>query len=272
MWGFCHTYSYLTTSTVLFLLACAGLILGRSQIRFALLSGFLSAPFAFASPAFVPEYWNPKRIACCWAGPEDVIFSFANGVLVWFLAVAPVCDRIRPHFDRIRMLRSFLACTLIGFAVASLFWSAGMSIWGATVVGCAAVSGLVLRRQRELWAVAIKGAFRFAVLYTLLLMGAFAVWPHFLEQWNGATLSGIVMMGVPLEEVVWAGSYGSAWAVMMAHAFGFRSADAVPSSRHRLADALVPMDSGATQSVPGSPAPPRAISTTARRAPCRSAS
>jgi hypothetical protein len=215
----------------------------------------LSAPFAFASPAFVPEYWTPKRIACFLAGPEDILFSFANGVLVWLLAVAPVLGFIQPHFDRTRMLRTFFAWTIIGFAISTLVQAAGLTIWGGTVVACAAVSLLVLQRRPALWSVAVRGTIGFTAFYTLLLVGTFTVWPHFLDQWNAAALSGIFLIVVPLEEVVWAAGYGAAWPLIMAHAFGFRPASAGRTSNSRLAKALVPPD---TEAMPTGPEPPSA--------------
>jgi hypothetical protein len=39
-----------------------------------------------ASVFFVPYCWSPVRVADFPAGPEDFIFSFANGGIAWLLA------------------------------------------------------------------------------------------------------------------------------------------------------------------------------------------
>lgn len=69
---------------------------------------------------------------------------------------------------------------------------------------------VILFRSDLLMDVALSSLF-FAGLYTLVLVVFFRVFPTALSMWALENLSGILLVGVPIEEVLWAllaGAFG----------------------------------------------------------------
>ena len=75
-------YPYLLSSMALFCVAGGLLALSPRCRNRALLSGLMSMPTSLMSFVFVPEYWQPTRLFGSELGVEDLLFSFATGV-VW---------------------------------------------------------------------------------------------------------------------------------------------------------------------------------------------
>jgi hypothetical protein len=199
-----------------------GLVWCPKQRGAMLLSGLLSAPFGFFELAFVPEYWNPVLVGRWGAAPEDVIFSFANGVIVWFLATCLFRPRIGLSLESRGLLKRYLGCLTIGVAFSLLFWLAGLRIMTAALLTMAIGLLIGVKIKPELWPIAISGAVGFTILYGVVLGTTCMLWPHFLQQWNTDNLCGLRVLGLPLEEIVWAWAFGTFWPRFMAYVFNAR--------------------------------------------------
>jgi len=217
---FFSTYYYLTGSLALLFLALLLMSLATKHRKPALISGLLSLPCALYAVVFVPEYWHPIQVFRWLAGPEDLIFSFANGCLVWIFSVTPFSSR-QLHLDICvkRLLRRyFLLCAVF---IPLLFGGPllGLRIMDSFVVAAVAVWLVVFIRRHDLWPVTLSGMLFFTVFYTLSTSLLLIVNPEFLQQWNFRQLSGSQICGVPVEEVLWAAAFGATWPLAMAYGF-----------------------------------------------------
>jgi len=215
-------YPYLALSLALFIIFVAGLVVFQGQRRLMLLSGLLSAPYALASVGFVPEYWNPVRVANFLTGPEDIIFSFANGGIVWLLSIWLVQRRVTLSLQTGRLFRRYIACTSSGVALILVCRFSGLGVMTSVTVSIVALGVLLLWRRGELWPIPVAGAIGFTLLYLVLTVAVSMIWPDYLMQWNADNLWGPIFLGVPLEEVVWAFGYGAVWPLLMAYVFDAR--------------------------------------------------
>lgn len=211
------SYPYLAGSLVLAGLAGTGLLAWPRERRAMLLSGLLSAPSALFALAFVPEYWNPRQVARFLTGPEDVIFSFANGALAWLLAVGLSRRELAIRPAPRRALPRYAGCTALYFAVSLPGWALGFPVMTASLTGVLGLAVFLGRRDPARAPVAAAGALGFAALYTTLFGAVLVRWPDFLLQWNAASLWGPRLLGVPLDEIAWALAYGAAWPLVMAY-------------------------------------------------------
>ena len=227
--SFFETYPYLAASLVWLALALAVILAFPHRRAQALCSGLLAAPFALASVIFVPEYWQPVRIASFLAGPEDVIFSFANGVIVWPAAVWLMRDRIAYRIEPARAVRRYLAFSAGGVIVAAGLYFVGLGVMPATVAASVLVGAVLLARYRAMWPVTISGGLIFATAYTAMALATMAIWPHFASQWSHDNLTGIALFNLPIEEVAWALSFGAVWPMGMIYVFDGRLVD--PATR-----------------------------------------
>ncbi len=220
---FVHTYPYFTASLFLLALFAVAYWRFRSQRHHLLVGGLLSAPSGFCAILFVPEYWDPVQLFRFGAGPEDLIFSFSNGGLIWLVVVAIHSGRsLEPRIEPCFLLRRWVVLTL-GF---SILWipllAVGLDVMRSSILAALLVLAALIRQRPELLPIASAGAALFGIPYTLLCGLLFRLFPGFLEQWSHANLSGWFVLGVPLEETAWALAWGATWPVVLAYVLDVR--------------------------------------------------
>ena len=238
MGRFIHTYPYLMLSLTLLGVLLAALAATPRRLRSTtLLGAALAAPFALTSPLVVPSYWNPTRVAVFVAGPEDVVFSSASASLAWLASVWWLRRRLtfEPRVDRIWW--RYLAGACCGLAVGDSTWRLGAGPITATILAFGVLTALILWRRPGIWPLALAGPLGYALVYAAALKAWHLVVPSFGAQWNSEALWGPTLLGVPLDEVVWAAAFGLAWPVFAAYLFDARLEPA-PTTNRRGASAL----------------------------------
>jgi hypothetical protein len=191
-----------------------------------MISALMSAPWAFASIVFVPNYWNPVRIASFLAGPEDLIFSFSNGIVVWAIAVVPLRGEISIRMNFRRMIKRSVLLSLLSFFITMSLWFLGLKIMMAVSVSLSTTIALLFFWLcRNFRIMCIYGAIGFTLFYGILTSLSFLFFPHFLEQWNLANLTGISIFNVPIEEIIWAFGFGAYWPLYIAYILDAKRTD-----------------------------------------------
>lgn len=209
------TYTYLVWSLGLLGMFAVAYMLKPAHRRVALCSAALSAPYSFLAVVFVPAYWEPAQIFRVLVGPEDLVFSFANGGMIWILAGAYYAVPEHPWGRTFcvrcaRITASFLAAWL-------LLWLAGLPLmWAALAVGVGLWCFLISRDLAAL-PVSLKCAAVFAAGYTLWLAAILYANPGFAESWTPDGLVGVTVLGAPLEEALWAVEFGAVWPLLVAY-------------------------------------------------------
>lgn len=219
-------YPYLALSLLLTAQAALALLLAPRTRRRALLSGFLATPSSLLSFAFVPDYWQPARVATLVVGPEDLLFSFSTGVLVWVLAERLAGRELpcwRFSLDRAGpvILRHLVWSTLF-LAVFLLSWAGGAQPMDATLLAAAVILPFVASRTRHAWRPALAAGGGFTLLYAVTFLAVLSAWPHLIHQWNHGSLWGWSLLSIPGEELAWAASFGALWPLTLAYAFDTR--------------------------------------------------
>ncbi|MGH2348462.1 MAG: hypothetical protein ACRDFT_03225 [bacterium] len=212
----------------------------------ALVSAAICAPSAVFAFLFVPAYWHPKLIVAIPVGIEDVLFSFANGGLAW-LMISGGRGALRLRIDLAAIARRWLLMAAIfSPLLAAILWI-GLPVMPAVLLCAAVACGVLLWRQPWHRGLAAKGALAFSAFYGSLLWMAFQLWPEFLHQWNAQALSGVLIAGMPAEEIGWAVAYGAVWPLFMAYLLDAQPA--TPSPAH--VDARSSLESATTAPTAG---------------------
>ena len=212
------THPYLLTCLFFLALYLIGLWLAPQHRRHAVLSGVLAIPGAAYALVFVPTYWNPQLVLSLPIGIEDVLFVFANGGLVW-LIVTVWTPRMRLNIGAATVAKRWLAVTAVFTLLIVFIARAGIAVMHAGLLSAAVVLGLVLWLRPAYWPLALRGAVAFTVVYAAVLYGSLRVWPNTLLQWNTGVLSGIMVLGAPVEEMAWAVAFGALYPVVTAFFF-----------------------------------------------------
>ena len=217
MGRFIHTYPYLMLSLTMLGVFLAWLAFAPRRLRStSLLGGALAAPFALTSPLFVPPYWNPSRVVVALTGVEDVLFTFAGAGLAWLASIWPVRHRVAFQPRGARVWCRYLAGAACGLAVGHSAWRLGAGHMTASAVAFGVLTALILWRRRDIWPLAVAGSPGYALAYGAVRKLWHLLVPSFGSQWNAAAMWGPTVVGLPLDEVVWAAAFGAAWPVFAA--------------------------------------------------------
>ena len=209
-----------------FLIPWLALFLLYPSHRGAMLwASVFTAPFGLSEPLFVPEYWSPPSLfdlaRTTGFDIESLIFCFGIGgsgaVLYNVITKArlePVSDRER-HRPRHRYHRLAIATPLISFSILYFLpWNPIYPAIAAMVLG----AGATMICRPDLKAKTWIGGVLFLVYYAFFLWGLEWLSPGYVDRvWNLDALSGIRLLGLPLEELMFAVGFGMYWAGVYEH-------------------------------------------------------
>lgn len=225
--------AFLVPWTVL-LVAC------KRQRRVIVWASLGTAPFGLTEPLFVPEYWNPPSLFNLAQRSgfdiESLIFSFAIGGvgaalynIVTGRDLVPLTHPER-HHRRHRHHAAALLVPVVAFPL--LYPWAWNPIYPAVVAMALGALATVLCRP-DLLSKTWVGAALFVGYYAVFMLGLEWSVPGYIERiWNLTALSGVVLYGVPLEELLFAATFGLYWAGIYEHLTWLRSARSPRPSVH----------------------------------------
>jgi len=219
-------YAYLFMSAVLLVIWLVLYVI-RADLRLRMIWVSLGTmPLGLSEPFFVPEYWNPPTL---WNlarrtgfDIESLVFSFAVGGIVFALydvvfGVGPsysiVDERSQPrHRHHVLAILSGPA----GFGVARVFTSLN-PIYCASL-GMAVGFAATLYCRPDLWKKMCVSGVLFFCLYFLFFWFFDRAFPGYVEAvWNLDAISGLMLWGVPVEELMFAFTFGLYWSSMYEH-------------------------------------------------------
>jgi hypothetical protein len=201
--------------------------LGSQELRRKMLTVSLwTALLGLTEPLFVPAYWNPMSLLDLAARTgfdvESLIFAFSIGGIAVVLydrifrtaqATMPETSR---HDPRHRYHLWAILCAPIIFVVLSLITRTN-PIYSASIA--LVLGGLATWYCRpDLKKKMIVSAFLFLGLYFFYFLSLTAAYPGYVEKvWNLKVISGVLVAGVPLEELMFAISFGFLWSSIYEH-------------------------------------------------------
>ncbi len=183
------------------------------------------ALFGLTEPLFVPEYWNPPSLfelaARTGFDIESVVFSFAIGGIAAVLYIAITRRSLAPvpaHERHSRRHRFHYLALATPFALfPALYFLPWNPIYAGIAAMIAGAIAAVLCRP-DLKANTLVGGILFLALYTVFLLGLKWSAPGYIEQvWNLEALSGVLVYGLPLEELLFGFSFGLVWTGIYEH-------------------------------------------------------
>jgi len=210
-----------------FLIPWALIFVRFPQHRQAMLkTSLLTAPFGLTEPIFVPSYWDPPSLFSLAQRTgfdiESVIFSFAIGGIGSVLVNVLRGNRLLPVSGRQRA-RSHHRYHGVALATPVLvFLPLYLLPWNPIYPGILAMflGGVahVLCRP-DLRSKVLLGGMLFPLLYIVVFTGMhLSAPPGYMNRvWNYDALTGIVVMWIPLEELLFAISFGMYWSGVYEH-------------------------------------------------------
>lgn len=218
-------YAWLAWSSA-FLIPWAVLFLAYPQHRREMVwASLFTMPFGLTEPIFVPEYWSPPSLfdLALRTGfdMESLIFCFGIGGVAAVLynvlhkrSLITVPSRER-HSRQHRFHYLALASPFLAFL--ALFWFSWNPIYPsivAMVIGALATIACRPDLGKTTW----LGGLLFLAYYTVFLLGLELTAADYIARvWNHEALSGWHILGMPLEELLFAASFGMYWSGVYEH-------------------------------------------------------
>lgn len=187
-------------------------------------------PLGLTEPLFVPAYWDPPSLFNLAARTgfdlESLIFSFAIGGITGVLYEAIFkAKHLRMtdeemHSRRHRFHRLAIVSPALVFVPLYIFTQMNpiYSVSIAMFVG--GIATLLCRPDLKRKIAA--GGLLFTILYFLFFLSINVVFPTFINSWNLSAISGILVIGVPLEELMFAFTFGMNWSSVYEHILWLR--------------------------------------------------
>lgn len=177
-------------------------------------------------PIFVPEYWNPPSLFNLAQKTgfdiESLIFAFSVGGLAvivyeWIFKIRhKKISLAEKHDPRHRFHLLVLFSAPIIFLLLSIFTSLN-PIYSAFI---ALIGGGLFTWycRPDLKKKMIVSAFIFLGIYFLFFLALVAILPAYVEQvWSLSIISGILIIGIPIEELMFAFGLGFLWSSVYEH-------------------------------------------------------
>ncbi len=198
----------------------------RDSKKEMLMVSLWTSLLGLTEPLFIPAYWNPPSLFNLASRTgfdlESLIFSFGIGGLavilyekffknqhqlmssrerrstrhrfhIWALLSAPLIFIILLLVSPLNPIYSAIIALLLG----------GLATWYC---------------RPDLKQKMLVSALIFSALYFVYFLTLIAVSPNYVEQvWNLKAISGVLIMGIPLEELLFAFSFGFMWSSIYEH-------------------------------------------------------
>ncbi len=202
------------------------LLKNKESKREMLIVSLLTALTGLAEPLFIPGYWSPPSLFDLAHRTgfdiESVIFSFGTGgiaVVIYELIFKKSHEKIlafrrNEHHHRLHIFA--LLSTPLMFLV--LFFTTDWNIIYSVIVSMTLGGLFAWYCRPDLKKKMFASAFIFFWIYFIYFITLIALYPGYVEQvWNLKAISGILILGIPLEELLFALSFGFLWSSIYEH-------------------------------------------------------
>lgn len=214
----------------LIILALWALIyVSKKEVRIEMLKmSLITMPFGLTEPLFVPEYWFPPSLFDLAIKTgfdiESIIFSFAIGGigtvlynLIFKRSLVEIPHNERNH-SRHRLHNYILFVPAIVFLILALFTSLNHIYCGTIAMFIGGLATLYCRPdlKGKIWV----GGILFTVLYFIYFGSILPFYPQYVElYWNLDNLTHILIFGIPIEELIFAFTFGMYWSGLYEHIY-----------------------------------------------------
>lgn len=204
------SYAYLIGNVILFVVWLALFLLRRDLRTKMIIMSILIAPLApIAEIFYLRDYWRPEFFNGWKIGIEDPLFGFLFGGISCVMY-----EEVFGKYFAKRHARGHPIWTIF-LVLFGILWMVvtnivlGFNSMYASIVGFAIISACMLYFRHDLLRDALLSSVLLSLLFFILYKIYLFFFPTIFQSWwMFENMSGIFISGIPLEELVWAFSWG----------------------------------------------------------------
>lgn len=198
----------------------------KDKRREMLVVSFWTSILGLTEPLFVPEYWSPPSLFDLALRTgfdiESFIFSFGVGgiaVIIYELIFKTRHEKVNYHEQHSPQHRNHLI-VLLSAPVIFFLLLVATSVNPIYIAIISMTGGGLFSWycRPDLKKKMLASAVMFSVMYFIYFLTLIAAYPGYVEKvWNLKAISGILVFGVPIEELLFALSFGFIWSSVYEH-------------------------------------------------------
>jgi hypothetical protein len=186
---------------------------------------FFTMLTGLTQPLFVPNYWTPPSLfnlaATTRFDIESLIYSWGVGgvgSVLYGITLNLQHRQLAPtEKQQERKWLHLISLTALPIVFGVLTFGTGLNpIYCVSAGLFAGAIGAVVCRQ-DLAKNTLIGGLSFTILYFIVFYFIILIFPSFMQSWNLPALTGILFLGVPLEEIMFSFSFGMMWSTVYEH-------------------------------------------------------
>lgn len=207
-----YQYAYLVGNLAILFPIWLSFFLRRKDLRVDIL--IISFILGICGPIselwYLQDYWNPQTFIGTRIGIEDFLFGFFIGGIASVIYLELFNKHIKKYKDKNhnwRFLFSFIAISLFIFNV--LFYVLAVNSIYASIAVFLLTAVLMYYFRRDLFIDGLMSGIFLALTIFIAYLIFLYIFPQAIQKWWFLhNISGILIIGIPLEELFWAFSLG----------------------------------------------------------------
>lgn len=224
-------YVWLIWSLLILAIWLVVLFLNKRLRKEMLWASIGTAPLGLTEPLFVPSYWNPPSLFNLAQRTgfdiESIIFSFSVGGLAAVLYESifkvrhTVMTKEERHHRRHRLHLLALSSPIVIFIILATATNWNHIYCTIVAMFFGGIAALLCRPdlKKKIWI----GGLLFLGLYFIIFLNLVIVFPSYVRNvWNLSHISGILILGIPLEELLFAFTLGMLWSSFYEHIYWYK--------------------------------------------------
>ncbi|MDP3729623.1 MAG: lycopene cyclase domain-containing protein [bacterium] len=198
----------------------------KDKRREMLIVSLWTSALGLTEPLFVPEYWSPPSLFNLALRTgfdfESLIFSFGIGgiaVIIYELIFKTKHEKINYHEQHSSQHRNhFIALLSAPIIFFLLLVTTSINPIYISVISMTGGGLFSWYCRPDLKKKMLTSAVIFLGIYFVYFLTLIAIYPGYVEKvWNLKVISGILIFGIPLEELLFAISFGFIWSSVYEH-------------------------------------------------------
>ncbi len=221
-------YAYFIGCLIFFLVWLAFFILRKDLRKEMIFGSLLALPFSFSEILWVPEYWNPPSlfnlISKYGVGIESFLFcAICGGVAAVAYEVVYRKKTVKMRLKSKYLFGPYILVAVI-FVLLELFIPE-KTIYNAMVSSLAGIIIIAVKRKDLIMQI-IAGGTSFLAIYFIFFLIFGKLFPGYISfAYTLENLWGIMILGIPLEELMTSFGAGSLWSSFYEYIKGYRTKD-----------------------------------------------
>jgi len=201
----------------------------RKDLRKEIIFGSLLAlPFGLSECLWVPEYWNPPSlfnlISKYGVGIESFLFFFLCGGVATVVYEIIVRKKVVKMGSECKYLFGPYILIILIFITLE-FISPERTIYNA-IISLLITATIIAIKRKDLISQIVFGGIFFATVYFFLFLIFNKIFPEYVSLvYNLEYILGVIVLGVPLEEMFISFGVGAVWSSFYEYIRGYRTKD-----------------------------------------------